>query len=106
MDGRAQEQLQRMREQKMAAIERNLNMTGMGMVKEIFAGWFSLLDAARIRKRMKDGGMSATLKRIADANTAILIEVFTEWSKGCSGWKRERELTLARRQGEMVERCR
>lgn len=106
VNGKATEQLERMRQQKLAVVEKSFNMSGWAAVKECLTSWFSVLDAARLRRRMKDGGMSASLKRIADANSAIIAEVFGEWQKGAKVWKQEREIELARRQKEMVERCR
>jgi len=88
----AREQLERMRQQKLAVVDRHFNMFGMTMAADCFVSWRGLCEIARLAQSMKSSAMATSLRRIADIDAGLKFEAMSAFTRAIAEWKSERLL--------------
>jgi len=76
---KAAEAIERARQQKLAAIGKNLGMAAQFLLETSFKGWLDILQQIKEAKKKQEDGMSRAMRMIFGQQQALILEVFSSW---------------------------
>merc|ERR1719401_384365 len=103
---REEEMTEKMKRQKLAAVEKCFANEGRALMATNFRAWKAEVEAGKLARKLKDRSMDATLRRILSSNEQIAAMCLAEWKGDTLNERQLKELAAAEERKKKVQEAR